>query len=222
MSYLLPVAAEIRNRKLGAVAPPIQAPAVLPLPPAPVQTVSTYPGTPVPIGTSTNSSYVASDGTTWLWNADAGTWLQAGTFYPGTPVPTSTPTNQVYTAADGSQWVWNQSTAAWINVSSETGATSGGTPVPANYPKTQIYTDSSGNEWIYSTSMNNWVTVGAAGAGSTAAAPATTASQNITDWSGYQSVLNWLTETNLVSPVPNWIVALGAGVIFYKLIGRKR
>lgn len=93
---------------------------------------------------------------------------------------------------------------------SATAATAGATAgFPTNPTNGQTYVDSSGNTWTYS-SASGWQETAAA---STAAAA--------TDTSGYQSILDWLSESTLISGFPNWGVAAVVGLGAVWLMNRQ-
>lgn len=120
-----------------------------------------------------------------------------------------------------------------------------GTPVPAGFPVNQFYVAPDGSVWEYSTSANQWVNTGtpynvnAPGAGATSPTPAATTDSGASQPpvsvtvstpagapSAYQSILDWLTQSTLISPVPNWIVAGAAYLVGSKMLasqgGRSR
>lgn len=106
----------------------------------------------------------------------------------------------------------------------------GGTPVPAGYPPNQFFVAPDGSVWEYSTSSNSWFNTGTpynTGAASSAppaanagvSAPPQPVSVTVAPAaaeSGYQSILDWLTQETLITSVPNWIVASGVGLLIWK------
>ncbi len=107
----------------------------------------------------------------------------------------------------------------------------GGTPVPAGYPVNQFFVAPDGSVWEYSTSSNSWFNTGTpynTGAASSPAASAPVSSSTpppqpvsvtvapAAAESGYQSILDWLTQETLITSVPNWIVASGVGLVIWK------
>jgi hypothetical protein len=116
-------------------------------------------------------------------------------------------------------------------------------PVPAGWPTTSTFIDSSGNVWAYSGS--SWVNYGtssnaanqaalvanaqaqaiaASGASTTSPAPVTVTN---TTTSGYQDILTWLSDSDLlgnlgISGIPNWIPALGAGLLIAKVFSGQK
>jgi hypothetical protein len=111
--------------------------------------------------------------------------------------------NPLYGASSGSQ------PAGLVQTSAITGVDAAGTPLYSSPPPGQVVvgTDNYGNP-IYSGSAASATALQAAtAAGATAAAPATTAS-------GYQSILDWLSEETLISGFPNWGVVAGGGAVF--------
>jgi len=111
----------------------------------------------------------------------------------GTPVPPGYPTNQFFVAPDGSVWEYSQTAGNWFNTG--TPYSTGATPSNPSTPTAGINTASAAPSPV-----NLTVT------------PAPISS-------GYQAILDWLTQTTLVSPVPNWIVAAGVGFVGWKMFG---
>lgn len=112
----------------------------------------------------------------------------------GTPVPAGFPVNQFFVAPDGSVWEYSPSSNSWFNTGTpyNTGGSSGG---GATSP-TPIATNGSGTS-----AQPVSVTVTTPGAAAE---------------SGYQSILDWLTQETLITSVPNWIVAGGVGLLIWK------
>jgi hypothetical protein len=113
-------------------------------------------------------------------------------------------------------------------------ATNTGTPVPGNFPTNQLFINTDGSQWIYSATQAKWISAGTpvnVNAGSSAAATTTPAAQTPAPVSAavdpsqvsaaaaapatsdYQSVLDWLGQSTLISGIPNWGIALGAGLL---------
>ena len=136
------------------------------------------------------------------------------TFYPGTPVPVSTPTSSPFVDANGNLWIYNGNAGGWIN-STLGGNYYAGTPVPVNTPTNSTYTDSNGNVWVYSN--GNWINTNAPGAALPANAIPQPVAVNVASSSGYQSVLDWLSQQTLITGVPNWVIAAGGGLLALKL-----
>jgi hypothetical protein len=99
-------------------------------------------------------------------------------------------------------------------------------PVPSGYPTNQTYTDGSGNIWQYNATTGAWGIVGSvyAGGALTDVTPAATGStvsvstgSSVPTESDYQSILDWLSQSSLIPSVPNWVVALGAGLLLFKV-----
>lgn len=104
-----------------------------------------------------------------------------------------------------------------------------GTPVPVNWPTSQSYTDSSGYIWTY-TPAAGWQVTGIA-QGSAAASTtspstpaATAAGTTVSVSSGFDisDLTTWLQESTIFSPVPNFFVVAGAGVLALMLMKGKR
>jgi len=133
----------------------------------------------------------------------------------------------------GCRWVPNEAPP-----NAPAAASTAGTPVPAGFPVNQFFVASDGSVWEYSTSGNQWVNTGTpynTGASSSGGATSPTPAA-ITDSSasappvsvtvttpptssGYQAILDWLTQSTLISPVPNWVVAAAAALIASKVMG---
>jgi hypothetical protein len=182
-------------------------------------------GTPVPVGFSVNSPFIASDGSQWEYSTAQGVWINVGTPYnlaapsaatptatptvanastaaqvAGTPVPVGTSTTQIFTDAYGDTWQYSPSYGVWVETYSATATstalTTASSAVPAGTSTAAPYTDASGNTWTYNATIGQWVMTAAA--------------------SGYSSILNWLTQQTLISGIPNWIIAAGVGFVALK------
>jgi hypothetical protein len=184
---------------------------------------------PVPVGYSTNQIYVAPDGTWWEYSPSQSAWVNVSaapaavstalqTAAPLTtsgivPVPVGQSTAAPYIAEDGSIWVWNASSGTWQEVYGANAT------LAAAYATGQTEIASDGSVWTYSSSTGQWTQISgpnSALASASAPAPPTTATPTVAV-SDYQSVLNWLQTSTLIPSVPNWIVALGAAVLLYKV-----
>jgi hypothetical protein len=177
-------------------------------------------GTPVPAGFSQNQIFVASNGLQWIYSAPQGKWISVGTpynvnapgtpastptstasgYYTNTPVPLSWPTNQVFTDVNGNQWAYNAGYGTFQMTSSvfQSSALSTSSGVPAGTSTNAPYTDASGNTWVYNPSTGQWTISSAAAA------------------SPYTSVLTWLSQATLLSPIPNWALVAGLGFVALK------
>lgn len=118
--------------------------------------------------------------------------------------------------------------------SSPTPTANAGTPVPPGFPTNQFYVAPDGSVWEYSVSSNSWFNTGtpynvnAPGGGATAPTPAATTDSGASQppvsvtvstpasESGYQSILDWLTQQTLISGFPNWTILAG-GALAYKM-----
>lgn len=189
-------------------------------------------GTPVPVGYDLNSVFIASNGTQWEYSTGQGVWINVGTPYnlnaasaatppatpssastaqqvAGTPVPVGYPIGSAYTDASGNTWQFNSAYGMWTETAaagSLASLSAGAGTVPAGTPTNQPYTDASGNTWVYNPTTGAWVLSSAASS------------------SPYSSVLDWLSEATLLSPVPNWILVAGLGLVALKFMqpGGKR
>lgn len=144
----------------------------------------------------------------------------------GTPVPSGFPTNQFFVAPDGSVWEYSTSSNSWFNTGTPyqqpgTSTTPAATsPVPAGWPTSAAYTDGVGNIWTWNGTA--WVVSGSVSSGGllTSSSPAAPVSVTVTSPSttdtGYQAVLDWLTQQTLISSLPNWMVLAG-GALAYKM-----
>ncbi len=183
--------------------------------PAASTTASTNP---VPSGYPTSSTYTDASGNVWAYNGAA--WVNYGS--------SSNAANQAALIANAN------AQAAFASGASTTLATN---PVPSGYPTSSTYTDASGNVWAYNGSA--WVNYGtssnaanqaalvananaqaafASGASTTSPAPVSVTTSTET---GYQSILDWLSESTLISGIPNWVMAAGAGLLALKLAQSK-
>jgi hypothetical protein len=106
---------------------------------------------------------------------------------PGSPVPAGFPTNQLFMAPDGSQWAFSVAQGRWLNVGTPYDLSVASNPPPA--------------------STSTPPPAAAAPVSVTVAPPAAGPSP-------YQSILDFATQSSLISGVPNWIVALGAGLLW--------
>lgn len=150
---------------------------------------------------------------------------------PGSPVPQNYPTNQIFVNSDGVQWQFNTSSGQWIPISgaftATTTSTYAGTPVPAGYPTNQIYTDTAGNQWQYNSAMGTWTITGSLAmtlATSTSGlSPSGSPVSIVTSPapSSVQPILDWLSQNTLISAVPNWVPAVGVGLLAFKFMGKK-
>lgn len=139
----------------------------------------------------------------------------------GTPVPVGFPTNQFYVAPDGSVWEYSTSSNQWFNTgtpySASPATVTTTSPVPAGFPTSSAYTDPNGNIWTWNGSA--WTISGSVqtgGAITPTSAPISVSVAPATTDSGYQSILDWLTQQTLISSFPNWMV-LAAGAVAYKM-----
>lgn len=109
----------------------------------------------------------------------------------GTPVPSGFPTNQFYVAPDGSVWEYSVSGNRWFNT---------GTPYNVNAP------------------ANPPAPAAAASPtdGGTSQPPVSVTVSTAPTESGYQSILDWLTQQTLITGLPNWVLLAG-GAVAYKM-----
>lgn len=156
----------------------------------------------------------------------------------GTPVPPNFSQNQIFVSSTGAQYIYSTSQGKWISVgtpynpnapSATTPAATGasyypGSPVPASWPTSQVFVDSAGNQWYYNAGygtfqpMSNLATSSTLSTSSSGALPTGVVS------SPYSSVLSWLSQADLLPPIPNWGVVAGLGFLALKFMpsGGKR
>lgn len=225
------------------IEPQVYTPPPLPTSGRIIQPPSTNPntaGTPVPANYPTTQIYVdPATGTFYEYSATQNSWVNvgvpyntgqppgasSGNTYAGTPVPSTQPTSAPYRDSGGNYWVFNGQ--AWANMGA-----SGyfpGTSIPISTPTNELYTDTYGNQWAFSN--GNWQLVASPSSTTAALAPSgAPASSAIypgapaaAPESGTQSLLDWFSQSTLVSGVPNWVLAAGAGIVALKLTkGGKR
>jgi hypothetical protein len=192
---------------------------------------------PVPSGYPTDQIYVSPSGAFYEYNSTSGQWVDVGTpyntgaaatagttsTYANSPVPSTWPTDEVYQDSSGNEWVYNGQ--SWTNY----GPTSyfPGTSIPITTPTNEIYTDALGNQWSYSN--GNWQLIASPSSTTSALTAAGTPTQGATSVtgspapvSGTESLLDWFSESTLISGVPNWVLAAGAGLLALKLMKRGR
>ena len=151
----------------------------------------------------------------------------------GSPVPVGYPTSQIYVEPGGAFWEFNGT--SWQNVGTPYNVSGGSTPasttssttapaspVPAGYPTNLLYTYSDGSMWQYNAALGGWQEIQGPSSTttqlSTTGAPAGTTVLPAVANSGYQSILDWLSNSTLISGVPNWIIAAGASLAAIKLM----
>jgi hypothetical protein len=138
-----------------------------------------------------------------------------GQYYPGTPVPVGTPTTSPYVDASGNLWTYSANGGGWINSNAAPGYYSGSS-VPLSTPTNTTYTDPNGNVWAMI--GGQWVNTTAAGAAIPAnAAPTSISVSTAPATSSATDILTWLQGSTLISGVPNWVIAAGAGLLALKL-----
>jgi hypothetical protein len=150
----------------------------------------------------------------------------------GSPVPVGYPTTQIYVAPGGAFWEFNgtswQSVGTPYNVgggSTPASTTSSTTsPVPAGYPTNSLYTYTDGSVWQYNAAIGGWTEIQGPSSTTTSlltdsGAPVGTPTTTVMPAdTGYQSLLDWLSGSTLISGVPNWIMAAGIGLAAIKLM----
>jgi len=137
------------------------------------------------------------------------------------PVPVGQSTAAPYVAPDGSVWAWSTSSGAWQEVY---GANS---TLASAVAAGQTEVASDGSVWTYNPSTGTWVQTSPANsalASASAPAPPSSATPTVAT-SDYQSVLDWLQQDTLlqtlgIQNIPNWIAALGLGLVVYKFMQR--
>lgn len=212
--------------EIPVVAPVIKPVVATPLQPAPIPVVTAQPPQSTSIPAAAATSVVQGNATAPIT--------------AGTPVPAGYPTNKFFAAPDGTIWQFNTNTNTWfvpaqVSTNPGTGAityaggatpppNNAGTPVPVGYPTSTTYVASDGTQWVYNATTNAWVYGGSATGGSssvpTTAGTAASVTAPAAATSDYQALLDWLSvsdTTALISSVPNWITALGAALLLYKV-----
>lgn len=196
-------------------------------PPTPIAPAPSVPVVQPPSGYCLVTSSPETGGITSVVPCASG---QGGVPIPGSSarapsqtslVPSTQPLNQPYTDAYGNVWTYGASGWQITGNASSVLPASPVSPVPANYPTSLPYTDRQGNTWTYGTS--GWQTSSygsSAGGGGSYTGGTTTVSTS----SGYQSVLDWLSQQTLISGIPNWgiVAAAGAAVLLLKNRGGRR
>lgn len=178
--------------------------------PAPGTTVT--PNSPVPSSFPTNQLFIASDGSQWAFSTATGTWMNVGTPYnlsvasPPPPPSTSTPVNPAvgatFTDSLGNVWTYNGTQwAETTNAASPNAAAAMPPTTAAAIGATQ--TDAAGNVYTYNGST--WVLT----------TPASSSSVYSTS-----GILNLLTQDNLITGVPNWLVGVGAALAYSVVSGK--
>jgi hypothetical protein len=134
----------------------------------------------------------------------------------GTPVPVGFPITQIFVDPVGHQWMYQQSTGQWIDatqaaqqaaitseqqqaaqIAAATATSPGGPESPT------LVTSPTVSPYLPQQPSLSPVNV------------------SVSSPSGYSDILNWLTESTLVSPIPNWVLLAGAGLVALKLSGKK-
>jgi hypothetical protein len=83
------------------------------------------PGTNVPVGWPTSSTYTDSSGNVWAFNTSSATWqLQSSSssVVAGTNVPVGWPTSSTYTDSSGNVWQYQAALGTWTIIDAGTGA----------------------------------------------------------------------------------------------------
>jgi hypothetical protein len=182
-----------------SASPYLNQPSATPIP-SPTASTSVYAGTPVPSNYPTNQFFVNSDGSVWEYSAASGTWIDTGTPY-----------NVGAGAASAAPAASSGAVAAPAASTTTTAVSTDGTPVPAGFPTNQEYTASDGSLWLFNAATGTWQYAGIS-SGAASGSAATTAEGDV------QSLLQWFSQSTLISGVPNWALAAVAGVIALKFM----
>ncbi len=212
-----------------------QAPAGTAAPSSGASTAAQVAGTPVPVGYSTNSVFINSDGSQWEYSSSQGVFINVGTPYNLAAPSAATPTAATSTTA-----------AAGTAGAASTAAQVVGSPVPVGTVIGTAYTDIYGNVWQFSTATGTWIetAIGTATTAATAASsvvpPGTSTATPYTDANGntwtysngawvmtasgaaspYSSILTWLSESTLMAGIPNWGLVAGIGLVAVMMMNR--
>jgi hypothetical protein len=194
------------------VANPPQLPAPAPAPtPAPAAPTAVAPApiiTPAsPVTTAAGAPVVTSSGATPSWASAVA----------GTPVPLGYPITQIFVEPNGNQWMFDQASGTWKNatqaaksaaitseqqqaaqIAAATATSPGGpeSPTLVTSPTVSPYLPQQPSLSPVNVSVSSPIS------------------------SGYSDILNWLTQSTLISPLPNWILLAGAGFVAIKLGGK--
>lgn len=136
--------------------------------------------------------------------------------YSGTPVPLGFPTNETFVDGQGNQWQYNATTGTWQNATAAAAAAAiaseqaqaaqiaaATATSPAGGPAPILVTSPTVTPGLQPTSSLSPVSV------------------SVSSGSSYSDILNWLSESSLVSFAPNWATLAAVGLLALKLSGKK-
>lgn len=175
-------------------------------------------GTPVPFNWPITQPYTDTNGN--IWTYQNGQWAITSavpsTAYQYGATPSTYPTYAGYPSGVA------------LQTNGPAGQTAqAGTPVPVGWPTSESYTDSNGNIWTYTTTAG-WQVTGTSASASesallaeeSAAAAATGTSTTsggttvtVTGDTTWSTITSWLQSSTIISGVPNFFLAAGAGVV---------
>jgi len=191
----------------------VASPPQLPAPPA---AAAPTPAAPTPVGAPVGPAPIVPPATPALPPTSAGTIPTPTSTVAGTPVPVGFPITQIFVDPVGHQWMYQQATGQWIDatraaqqaaitseqqqaaqIAAATATSPGGPESPT------LVTSPTVSPYLPNQPSLSPVNVSVTSAGS-----------------GYSDILNWLTESTLISPIPNWVLLAGGGLLVLKLSGK--
>lgn len=138
----------------------------------------------------------------------------AGT-YAGTPVPVGFSTSQIYVDLQGNQWMFDPASGTWKNATAAANAAAiTSEQAQAAQIAAATATSPAGGPapiLVTSPTLSPYLPQQGAPGVSVSVSPS----------GGYSDILNWLSESTLISPIPNWILLAGGGLLAMKLSGKK-
>ena len=139
----------------------------------------------------------------------------------GTPVPPGFPHNNVYVDSSGNQWMYNATTGLWQNATAAaTSAATTAEQAQAAQIAAATATSPQGAPTpilVSSPTVSPSLPLPSSSYG--APAPVSVSVSSPTP-STYGDILNFLTESTLISPLPNWVVGAGVVLLVMKFGGK--
>jgi hypothetical protein len=137
-------------------------------------------------------------------------------YYAGTPVPVGYPITQIFVEPNGNQWMFDQASQTWKNATAAAiAAATASESAQAAQIAAATATSPGGPE---SPTLVTSPTVSPYLPNQPSLSPVSVSVSS--PGSGYSDILNWLGESTLISPVPNWVLLAGAGLVAIKLSGK--